>query len=134
MKKIIALFLLLSILGSYIGFGSKDTVCNGPFRQNAIQLTITKPFVAGYWDMWLGFGNKHYDLITNTYDNKRWICDDDNTYKRLDLKEGEKYTTTCYWEKYTETIVSGCGWEYGKGYKYNNDFFINLTPWTKVVN
>lgn len=130
MKRRFSILILLLVLGSYIGINfAQDSSCVGPYRQRIYRLTITKPFVIGYWELAFGFGNKHWDYKEKEQKLKRWVCDKDN----FGLKDGQKITQTCYWEVETYVHQSGCAYWYDKGYEVEN--VIDLTPWSlKVKN
>lgn len=134
MKKII-LFLIILIAGLYIGIGRIDPgICNGPYRQRALHISIIKPIFSGQWDLWLAFGNKHWDYKEEVYQSKTRECrvKGTNDIFGTDYKVGQKFEMECVWFQETRTNHEGCAYWYGNGYGLEGGV-IDLTPWSRIV-
>lgn len=138
MKKIIIAVIILTIflLGNYIGIGIMDSVCNGPYLQQALAVSYVKPFVAGNGLIYLGWGNKHWDYQVDKYTSKVEKCKVKGTndpFAEMDMKVGQKFDKECVWVEETHEQVTGCAHYYDNGYKGQGNF-IDLTPWSKKIN
>jgi hypothetical protein len=137
MKKLIVLTIVLTIflLGNYIGIGIMDSVCNGPYLQQALAVSYVKPFVAGNGLIYLGWGNKHWDYQVDKYTSKSRQCRVKGTDDVFgsDYKVGEKFDMECVWVEEERENISGCAFYYDHGYKGEGNF-IDLTPWSKKIN
>lgn len=133
--KVLITIIILLILSLFIGIAHIDPgVCNGPYKQRALLVTITKPFFAGYWKVFLGFGNKHWDYQKEKDTSRYMECRDKKTgdlfmsYKA----DNEHFNMDCVWVRRDYINESGCAYWYDKDY-YMEGNFIDLTPWSKRI-
>jgi len=131
-KTLIAIIFIL-IFGIYTGWYIDPGVCNGPYKQRAIGINVTKPFLRGHWHFYLGFGNKHWDYQEKVSDSRSRECrvkGTDDTFG-IDYETGEEFEMECVWVKDDYVRRSGCAYWYDKYERTDN--IIDLTPWAKKV-
>ena len=133
-KKIGIIIILILIFGLYTGWYVEPGVCNGPYRQRAIGVSIIKPFFPGTWHFYLGFGNKHWDYKETRSLSKIRECKVKGTNDVFgsDYEVGEEFEMECVWVKSGYINRSGCAYWYNKDY-YLQGNVIDLTPWSKKV-
>ena len=108
------IILTILLAGIYTGIGTSD-VCNGAYLQKSLTVSIVKPFFPGYWTIYLGIGNKHWDYAETEY----------------------KYTDRETNLVIKQTYKKGCGWNESKkdfetpewhfySHPYEDSYFIDL--------
>jgi len=134
MKKVLVIIIFALVFGLYTGWYIDEGVCNGPYKQRAIGISIIKPFLRGHWKVYLGFGNKHWDYKETKSRSKTRECRVKGTDDVFgsDYKIGEEFEMECDWVKDDYVRRSGCAWYYDKGYNLKGEI-IDLTPWAKKV-
>ncbi len=74
-NKLFYILIIISILGLYIGFGH-DSLCNGSYRQEMIDISIVEPFVPKIYHVFLGIGKHRYENLVDEWidlDGKKYV-------------------------------------------------------------
>jgi len=134
-KKIKIVLIFLLIFGLYTGWYVDPGVCNGPYRQKALGVSIIKPFFPGTWHLYFGIGNKHWDYKQEKTISYYTECEDIETGEEFidkDHESEEHFLMDCVYIRKERIHESGCAYWYNKDYYLQGDI-IDLTPWSRRI-